>query len=112
MENKEFSQSHLTIIAPDVKIEGNLTIRHELHLYGKVIGEIKGEPGSTLLIKEGAHVNGKIFAESLIIEGFIQGEIECTQRLWITARGRVVGSVKSPSLQVDSGALFDARVKM
>jgi cytoskeletal protein CcmA (bactofilin family) len=110
--NHGLSMSELTIIASDVTLTGVLEVSHELHLHGKVSGELQGRPGSTILVKEGAHVEGRIFSDTLVIEGFVRGEIEAMQKVWITARGRVLGSIKTPSLQVDPGAIFEAEVKM
>ncbi len=100
------------MIASDVTLNGNVEIAHELHLYGKIVGELHGKPGSKILLKEGSVVDGKIFSDVLIVDGFLKGEISSTGRVWITPRGRVVGSVKTPSLQVDPGSVFDAKVKM
>jgi cytoskeletal protein CcmA (bactofilin family) len=112
MANNALSLSELTVIASDVSLTGNLEVTHELHLHGKIIGELRGKLGSLILIKEGSHVEGKIFSDTLVVDGFVKGEIEATQKVWITARGRVLGSIKTPSLQVDPGAIFEARVKM
>ena len=112
MENNRLRRSELTVIAPDVTIEGTLEVKTELHLYGKIIGEVRGRPGSTLILKEGSVIEGKIFGDTLIVDGFIHGEIQCTKKVWITGQGRVLGQLKTPNLQVDPGAVFEARVKM
>ena len=112
MENRNLTTSELTIIASDVSIVGTIEVARELHVYGKIVGELHGHPGSSIFIKEGSHIEGKVFSDTLVIDGFVRGEIEATQKVWITARGRVLGSIKTPSLQVDSGAIFEARVKM
>jgi cytoskeletal protein CcmA (bactofilin family) len=112
MENNTLQESGLTIIAPDIHIEGNVQITRELHLFGKISGEVHGREGSVLILKEGSLVEGRIRAATLIVDGFAKGEIEATQRVWITSRGKVSGSVKTPSLQVDPGAVFEAKVLM
>jgi cytoskeletal protein CcmA (bactofilin family) len=104
--------SEITLIASEVKILGALEVSNELHLYGHILGELKGKPGSIILVKEGALVEGKIIADTVVIEGFVKGEITCTQKVWITPQGRVVGSIKTQSLQVDPGAVFEAKVTM
>ena len=104
--------SEITLIASEVKILGVLEVTKERHLYGNLLGELKGKTGSTILVKEGALVEGKIVADTLIVEGFVKGEITCTQKVWITAQGRVVGNIKTPSLQIDPGAVFEAKVAM
>jgi cytoskeletal protein CcmA (bactofilin family) len=112
MENNRLTTSELTVIGSDVSITGTVEVSQELHVHGKIVGELRGKPGSTILVKEGSHIEGKVFSETLVIDGFVRGEIEATERVWITARGRVMGSIKTPSLQVDSGAVFEAKVKM
>jgi len=112
MANKELKTSELSVIAPDITLEGNLLVSNELHLYGKITGEVRCNPGSLLILKEGSLVEGKIFADQLIIDGFVKGMVEASGRIWITASGKLAGSVKTPSLQVDPGAIFEAKVQM
>jgi len=112
MENKTLTLSELTVIASDVSLTGTLEVAREVHIYGRIRGELHGKPGSTILIKESAQVEGKVFSDIVIIDGFVNGDVDATQKVWITARGRMLGSVTSPSLQVDPGAIFEARVKM
>ena len=108
----EIKTRELTVIANDVKIIGTLEIKSDLHFFGQIFGELKGHPGSVIYLKEGSLVEGKINAETVIVEGFVKGEIHCTHKISITPYGRVVGSVKTPALQVDPGALFEASVGM
>ena len=113
--NKRFNtltESELSIIGGEITIRGTLEIKNEFHFYGKLFGEIQGNSGSILIIKEGAYVEGKITADTLIVDGFIHGQIECTQKIWVTELGRVSGTIRSPSVQVDPGAVFEAKVTM
>ena len=112
MENKNLKTSELTIISSDMSIEGIVQVTNEFHLYGKITGELKGKDGSLIILKEGSVMEGKIKADSIIIDGFVKGEIQAARKVWITARARVLGSVQTPSLQVDPGAIFEAKVKM
>ena len=112
MENNPLHPKEITVIGSDITIEGRIEVISELHLFGKVVGEIHGHQGSTLILKEGSLVDGKITAETVIIDGFVKGEILSSQKIWITSRGKIAGSVKTPSLQVDPGAIFEARVSM
>jgi cytoskeletal protein CcmA (bactofilin family) len=109
---EKISQNELTIIESDITIEGKIEVLRDLHLFGKVLGEIHGREGSTLILKEGSLVEGKIIADTLIVDGFIKGEVISTGRVWITSCGKIAGSVKTPALQVDPGAVFEAKVSM
>jgi cytoskeletal protein CcmA (bactofilin family) len=104
--------NEITLIATEVKIVGTIEVKNELHLFGHLLGELKGLRGSTIYIKEGALVEGKIFADTLIVEGFVKGEIHCANKAWIAPQGKVIGSIQTPSLQVDPGAVFEVKVSM
>lgn len=112
MENRTLKSSELSVIAADVSIEGTLFVKRELHFFGKLTGELVGSEQSLILIKEGAVIEGKITANEIIIDGFVNGEIHGKSKVWVTQKARVIGNVQSPSLQVDPGAIFEARVKM
>ncbi len=112
MENRTLQPSELTVIGSDISIEGNLVVSNELHLYGKIIGEIQGSPGSLIISKAGSLIEGRIAGDQIIIDGFVKGHIEATGRVWITPIGKLVGSIKTNSLQIDPGAIFEAKVEM
>ncbi len=108
----EINTSELTVIAHDAKITGTLEIRSDLHFFGQINGEIKGYPGSIIYLKEGSLVEGKISAETVVVEGFVKGYMHCTGKVTITSYGRLVGSIKTASLVVEPGAIFEADVGM
>jgi len=112
MENKTLTSSELTVIASDVKIEGKVSIFKELHLYGKISGELFGAEGSLIILKEGSTLEGKIHADHVIIDGFVNGEILVQSKLEVLSRARVLGSIRAATLKVDPGAIFEAKVKM
>jgi cytoskeletal protein CcmA (bactofilin family) len=104
--------SDLTIISSTAKIVGNIEVKEELHFYGQLLGELRGAPGSIIHLKEGSLVEGKITADQLVIEGFVKGEVHAQQKTWITGRGKLVGTLHSPTLAIDPGAIFEAKVTM
>ena len=112
METNSTAGGELTVIASEIKITGIVEVRNELHLYGQILGELNGLPGSLIYLKEGCLVEGKITAETVVVEGFAKGKIQASHRVWVTAQGRVVGEVQTPHLQVDPGAIFEAKVEM
>lgn len=112
MENDILKKSELTVIGSDITIEGNVTVSSELHVYGKILGEIRCNPGSVLILKEGSLIEGRIFADRVIVDGFVKGHIEASGKVWITSLGKLAGSIKTASLQIDPGAIFEANVDM
>ena len=113
MANKvTVNNSEVSILASHTQIVGTFSVMNEVHVYGKILGELHGAPDSTIVLKEGSLVEGKVFADSIIIEGFVKGEVIAHRSVWIAPHGKVVGNVKTPSLQVEPGALFEAHVEM
>ena len=105
-------KSEITLVSPTTKIVGNFEVRNELHFYGQLLGELRGEKGSVIHLKEGSLVEGKIIADTLVIEGFVKGDVQAQLKVWITGRGKLVGALHTPNLQIDPGAIFEAKVGM
>jgi cytoskeletal protein CcmA (bactofilin family) len=105
-------QNELTVIARGMKLHGKVEAHAEVHFFGQLFGELKAHPGSTVYVKEGALIDGRIEAENLVVEGFVTGEIICSQKIWVTSLGKIAGTLQTPSMQIDPGAVFEARVKM
>ena len=105
-------KSEITLVSSTTKIVGNFEVKNELHFYGQLMGEMRGEKGSVIHLKEGCLVEGKINADTLVIEGFVKGDVRAHVKVWITGRGKLVGSLHTPNLQIDPGAIFEAKVAM
>lgn len=110
--NNKVKSSDLTVVSADAVLEGKIIVSSELHFYGKIKGEIEGLPGSRVILKEGSVVEGLIRGDRVTLEGFVQGEIRCTEKCWVTSRGKFIGSITTPSIQVDPGAIFEAKIEM
>lgn len=94
------SNSTPSIIAPDVKIDGNITTNGELQLDGVINGDLMC--GSVVMGETGS-VTGVIEADNVIIRGLVNGEIRArTVRLEKSAV--VEGDVYHENLAVESGA--------
>ncbi len=111
MENN-LRKSEVSILASGTQMVGEFHVKSEAHIYGKILGELHGAAGSQIILKEGSVVEGKIFADSIIVQGFVKGDISAKRSVWVAAHGKVVGNVKTPNLQVEPGALFEAQVQM
>jgi cytoskeletal protein CcmA (bactofilin family) len=109
MEKNNLPESSLTVISQKTKIVGTLEVQDEVHFFGHVMGEIKGAPQSEIHLKEDSLVEGKVWGDTIIIEGFVKGEVVAQKKIWVTALGKVFGTIKAPSIQIDPGAYFEAK---
>lgn len=105
-------QTEVNLISSLTEITGTVIVHHELLVYGKIVGELIGKPGSRIIVKEGATVDGKVFADTLIVDGFVKGEVNAQAKLRVTSNGKIIGQVKAASLEIDPGAIVEAKVEM
>ena len=96
-----------SIISADLHIVGDIEGDGELHVEGRVDGNISCE---TLTIGESGQVVGKIVTTSLTLLGMITGTVRArTVRMMETAR--MIGDVAHETIEIRSGALVDGLYK-
>lgn len=103
------SESAINIVSEGTRIEGKVTFDQISRVHGALVGQVSGAPGSTVILGETAMVEGNIDADTLIVDGFVQGDIRAQTRVLISSTGRVVGNIKTPSLVVEFGAYFEGK---
>ena len=97
-----------TIIARDLKIEGEIISAGLIEIEGVVKGTIKG---NSVILREEGYVEGTIIAESLSIRGKFDGTIRA-KNISITSKAKVIGNIEYGSLSVEDGASIDGQFKM
>lgn len=96
-----------TIIARDLKIEGNLIGSGIVEIEGNVKGLING---NSIILREDGIFEGEIIAESLSIRGKFNGTIRA-KSVSITNKARITGLIEYGSLSVEDGAFIDGQFK-
>jgi cytoskeletal protein CcmA (bactofilin family) len=93
-----------------VRLEGTLeltgTFRVEAQVKGRLISN------QTLVLGEGARVEGEIEGNHVVISGRFDGVIFAKGRVEIHAKGIVTGEVHAPCLIIESGGIFDGQCHM
>ena len=97
-------------IEQGVSLEGTLQVKGTFRIDGNVKGNIIAE--QTLILGEGAKVEGQIEGNRVVISGRFDGVIFAKGRVEIQAKGVVTGEVHSPCMVVDPGGIFDGRCHM
>lgn len=98
------------IIDYGAKFEGNLFFEGTLRIGGQFKGMI--ETPDTLIVSEGARVEGTIKAGVVIISGEVLAEINARHRVEIQSPAVFRGSIITPSLRVEEGVVFEGSSKM
>jgi cytoskeletal protein CcmA (bactofilin family) len=98
-----FSQkrkSTLTVLGPDIAIDGDLAATADLHLDGTVDGDIKC---AALVQGETSEIKGMVVAESAHVAGKVKGSITA-DTLVILKTARIEGDVTYGTLSIEQGA--------
>jgi cytoskeletal protein CcmA (bactofilin family) len=99
-----------TCIGKGCQLEGKLTVKGNLRVDGRVNGQI--DVAGLLVIGLGAQVNADVLAGTLRVEGELNGDQRATSQIALTPSARVRGSLESPALAIERGALFEGTCKM
>lgn len=94
-----------SVIGPDVTIRGDIEASVDLHVDGKVIGNISC---ASLVQGESSRVEGEIKAESARLSGEVQGTIE-VRNLVVLKSAQIDGDVSYDTLTIEQGASVDGR---
>src|SRR5579859_2578576 len=104
------SEEWTGFIDQGVSLEGTLTLTGTFRIDGNVKGSIISE--QTVILGEGAKVEGQIEGNRVVISGRFDGVIFAKGRVEIEAKGVVTGEVHSPCMVIEPGGIFDGRCHM
>jgi cytoskeletal protein CcmA (bactofilin family) len=105
-------ETAINMISEGTRIEGQVVFDHVSRIHGILVGEVRAKEGSTLILSQTAVVEGNIEADTLIIDGYIHGDVFAKTRVLISRTGRIVGNIKTRSLVLEFGAYFEGRCTM
>ena len=94
-----------TVIAKGLKIVGSVTAEGLVEVNGQIDGELHC---TSLVISRGAHVNGTIAAERVVVDGKVEGPIQGGEVV-LKSQAQVVGDIHHQSLAIERGAYFEGR---
>jgi len=97
-------------LGKETVFEGKMTFEGVFRLDGKFGGEIF-ESG-TLIVGESAVVKGKIGVNTLVINGFVEGEVQAKSRVEIHSMGKFYGTLSTPIITIAEGGIFEGNCKM
>ena len=92
------------------KIVGNITADSDYRIDGLVEGDLQCT--GKVVIGEAGRVKGTISCQNAEILGLMEGKITCSQQLSLRSSGKIVGDVKTKTLIVEPGALFNGTCSM
>jgi cytoskeletal protein CcmA (bactofilin family) len=105
-ESQEVFES---IIGPTLRVEGNLIIQKGVRIDGIVDGNILQQDGqdSVVAISEKASVTGDVKANSVILSGYLKGNIFAKTRVELLKTARIDGNISYSSIGMEVGAIIN-----
>ncbi|VAV84774.1 hypothetical protein MNBD_DELTA01-1865 [hydrothermal vent metagenome] len=97
-------------IGKGMRMEGKLVFDGSVRIEGHYKGEI--ESGGTLLVGEGALIEGEVRVSTVIVSGEIRGIISAGTRVELKSPCRVIGDINTPNLLMDEGVVFEGNCVM
>lgn len=96
-----------SVIGPDVTVTGNISATADLHIDGRVDGDVHC---GTLAQGADSHIFGSVTAETARLAGAIEGAVRVKQ-LTIERSARITGDVEYENLTIENGGNIDGRIK-
>ncbi len=90
--------------------KGNLSFVGTVRIDGKFEGKV--ETADTLIIGEMGEIKADIEVGSLICMGKVEGTVRAKDKVHLMASSRVSGSILTPSLTIEQGAILDGNCNM
>jgi cytoskeletal protein CcmA (bactofilin family) len=103
--NATMTGSTFSVLGPDIAVNGDLTAKMDLHLDGRVTGDISC---AALVQGETSEVTGTVVAESARVAGKVKGSISAGV-LVILKSARIEGDVSYGTLTIEEGAQVDGK---
>ena len=97
--------STFSVIGPDVTIRGDIEANADLHVDGKVEGDLVC---TSLVQGESSQIEGSIKAETVRLSGRVKGSIEARE-LVVLRTAKIEGDVSYEALTIEQGAAVDGR---
>ena len=98
-----------SIIASDITIEGKIEGAGHIRLAGRFKGDVHIQ--GDLTIDAGAKLTGSVRANTVIISGEIEGNIESAQRVELLDSGMLTGDLKAGTVTFAAGSRMRGRAE-
>ena len=92
----------INIIGIGTEITGDLSTKGDIRIDGKITGDVKSK--AKVVIGSTGEVIGNIISESAEVSGFVTGNLNTSEILFLKATANVKGNVSSNKLVVENGA--------
>jgi cytoskeletal protein CcmA (bactofilin family) len=98
-------------VGAGASVQGEASFNGMMRVDGRLTGSIKSEKG-TLIVSYGGTVEAVIEVAVANINGTVRGDIIASERIEMGRSAHVIGNIRTPSLVIEQGAIFEGSCKM
>ncbi len=110
MDTMNTANTTKNVLNSDVEIKGNLKFSGELTFDGKLDGEIHTEGALTL--GDSAVINGNIGAQSVVVRGKVNGNVNAKEKIEIKSKAELFGDIRATKLVIEEGVTFVGKTEV
>ena len=99
-----------TVLGEGVVFKGALSFKRFLRIDGQFEGELISD-GKLIIGLKGV-VKSDIKMREVIVEGYVEGNIEAAERIELRGEAQVHGNIITKTLSVDEGVVIDGHVRV
>jgi cytoskeletal protein CcmA (bactofilin family) len=99
------------VIGPSIHIDGDVRGEEDLLIEGEVNGTVQLKNNS-LTIGPNGKVRADVSANSVYVDGYMEGDLYGSERVHIRKSAQVHGNVTSPRVSLEDGAKFKGSIEM
>jgi len=97
-------------LGDETEFKGTLSFEGTVRIDGRFEGEVLTE--DNLIIGDKALVKAEIKVGAILVQGVVEGNIYAAQKIQIASKGKLIGSIVTPSLHIEEGAILEGSVSM
>jgi cytoskeletal protein CcmA (bactofilin family) len=98
-------------VGNNTHLTGDATFKGMMRVDGHLSGKISSGDG-TLIVSTNGLVEADISVATAKVYGTVRGDITATSLIELGRTARVTGNIRTPSLVIESGAVFDGNCRM
>ncbi len=98
------------LLGAGTEYNGKLNFKGTVRIDGAFIGEIVSE--GRLIVGKGATIHGKVQVGELLVNGSVHAQVEATKIIILHKEAEVFGSVTTPRLEMEEGAILQGTLDM
>ncbi len=99
-----------TTLGRETNFSGTMKFQSSLKINGNFQGKIIS-PGF-LYVEESAVINADINVGSVVIGGYVKGNVEAREKLELLPTGQLYGNVRTAKLKIADGVVFEGKCEM